>query len=31
MSIVGGLVFMALIGIVLTSALWYFSTSGVRI
>jgi hypothetical protein len=31
MSIVGGLVFTALIGIVLTSALWYFSTSGVRI
>jgi hypothetical protein len=30
-SIVGGLVFAALIGIVLTSALWYFSTSGVRI
>ena len=31
MSIVGGLVFAALVGIVLTSALWYFSTSGVRI
>jgi len=29
-SIIGGLVFAALIGIVLTSALWYFSTSGLR-
>jgi hypothetical protein len=31
MSIIGGLVFAALVGIILTSALWYFSTSGVRI
>ena len=31
MSIVGGVVFAALVGIILTSALWYFSTSGVRI